>query len=142
MHTEKPLVKLETKRLPNGKRLLQHESIRVIIDNTPIAVGMEGTIHEAKLVRDDRRWIAKLWILDPERLDPMRQRAAVIAEIRMHLLVMADPRVSQVAVGPQVCLAGHKNTSYYLVMDRFDYNLLQFIEAYPMHAPAVMLTWP
>ena len=71
IRNEKPLHKLKTKQLADGKRLLQHGDTRVIINNTPITGGTEGTIHEAELVGDNRRkWIAKRWTLDPERLDP------------------------------------------------------------------------
>ena len=139
IHTEKPVHKLKTKQLANGKRLLQHGDTEVIINTTPITGGMEGTIHEAELVGDSRRrWIAKRWTLDPARLDPRHQRMAVIAEIRMHLLLMTDPRLV-VQVVPRVCLAGLKERSFYLVMERFDGTLLRFLESHPEHAPTVLL---
>ena len=143
IRNEKPLHKLKTKQLADGKRLLQHGDTRVIINNTPITGGMEGTIHEAELVGDNRRkWIAKRWTLDPERLDPRQQRVAVLAEIRMHLLLMADPRLAVQGgqkVVPRACLTGQKEKSFYLVMERFDCTLLQFLESHPEHACAVLL---
>ena len=53
IRNEKPLHKLKTKQLADGKRLLQHGDTRVIINNTPITGGMEGTIHEAELVGEE-----------------------------------------------------------------------------------------
>lgn len=95
----------------------------VVIQEGVISEGLEGTLHDVTVSGSPkRRWVAKVW-----KPGNAQQRKQIFNEIRMHLLLLCiSARLRTVPV-PRVHLTGQQGRQYYLVMERYDSTLLEYM---------------